>query len=263
MEKLAVIIPVYINDNIKFIKKSVDSIISQTFTDYKLYIAIDGPLYPDVSSYFDSIQNEKVEIIRYPENRGLAATLNESFKHAKDLGYKYLGRMDADDIALPERLEKQIQFLEQNQQVDAVGTRAVIINSNDEIIGIKDAAPVLTYDILKSSSDIIHPSVVFRSTFFDKVGYYSLGIAPTEDYDLWFRAVKMNIKIVSLSDRLYHFRYDDNLIKRRKDAQGNVLRVKKKHLNFKHYHHLFPHYLIRLTPNFILKSILHRSIKEN
>ncbi len=260
MKKLAVIIPIYLNDKFAFLKKSIDSILSQTIKDFHLILALDGPVKEKVVNYFKTLP-DNVEIIKYDKNKGLATTLNNSIKYAKEYGFEYIARMDADDIALPNRFEKQVLYLDNNPEVYALGTQAYVIDSNDEIIGIKNAASRLVLRVLKKSSDIIHPSVVFRAEFFDKVGYYIVDVPPAEDYDLWFRAAKSEVRVESLSERLFYFRYDGKIIERRQNAQKHVLKIKKKHLQYFEYHHLIPHYFIRITPKFILKSILYRSIK--
>lgn len=260
MKQLAVIIPVYINDNIVYLKKAVSSIISQTLKEFHIIIAVDGQVNENVNDYLNSL-NHDVEIIKYNENRGLADTLNDTIKYAIENDYKYIARMDADDIVHPERFETQIKFLEDNQKVAALGTQAYVIDSNDNTIGIKDSAEILTLKVLKRKSDIIHPSVVFRSSFFEEVGYYINNVPPAEDYDIWFRAVKRGLIIKSLPNRLFYFRYDENLISRRKNAQGNVIRIKKNHLSRSEYYHLIPHYLIRFMPQIVLKYFLYRSIR--
>jgi len=234
----------------------------QTFTDYDLFIAVDGPVNDDVSEYLNNILTKKIEIFRFEFNEGLAATLNKSIKLVKDRGYDFIGRMDADDISLPERFEKQIMYLQENPEIHALGTQAYIIDSNDQVIGVKNAAPHLTMKVLEKSSDIIHPSVVFRATFFDTVKNYALDLIRVEDYDLWFRAIISNLIVKSIPDRLYHFRYDDQLIKRRQDAQKNVIFVKRKYLPKSKYYRLLPHYIIRFSPKFIIKTILKRSIQR-
>jgi len=262
MKKLAVIIPVYLKDNPEFFKKAVQSILEQSYKDFHLFIAADGPLRDPIKTYLNTLQYNDMQIIQYETNRGLATTLNESIKYAKDTGFEFIARMDADDIAHKDRLKKQMEFLIHHPEVSALGVNAFVIDSSDKLIGFKDAAPHLTYKVLRRRSDIIHPSVIFRVSFFDVVGYYIKNVPPAEDYDLWFRAIKAGLKVMSIPERLYYFRYDDKLIDRRQNAQKHVITIKKSHLAFHEYHHLLQHYIIRIMPKWIIKKILYRTIKQ-
>jgi glycosyltransferase involved in cell wall biosynthesis len=261
MYDTAVVIPVYKNDDLEIFKKSVESILKQTYQGYKLFIAVDGPLKRTLDNYLEVLERQDVTILKYSENRGLAAVLNSSFRYCKNKNFKYLVRMDADDIALPQRLQKQIDYLENHPEIDVLGTQAYVIDADDNIYGKKDASPYIDYSILKKKCDIIHPSVIFRASFFDIVGFYNEEAILAEDYDLWFRAIRKNIKILSIKDRLFLYRFDKNNIKRRKKAQKEIIKVKLKYLRFFDYIYLIPHMLVRILPSFILKIFIDRSIK--
>jgi len=259
---LAVIIPCYLNDPLFLLKKAVDSVLNQTFREMQLFIAVDGPVKPEVHGYLDDNNHGSFEVLYYEKNRGLAAALNASIRHVIEKGYQYIGRMDADDTIHPKRFEKQIEFLLKNPDVAVVGTQGYIIDPDDNIIGTKDSKRELTYKALLVRSDIIHASAVFRDEFFDIVGYYNDHVSRAEDYDLWFRAIKLEVKIKSISDRLYYIRHDKYLIERRKLAQKHIIQVKMKYISFFEYIYLVQHYLIWFMPDFLLRIILRKSIKE-
>ena len=263
MHKAAVIIPVYKNDKLEIFKKSIDSIFAQTYTNYDLFIAIDGPLDDEVSDYIHKLENQGVNVLEYKENRGLAAVLNSAIQFCKGQNYEYIVRMDADDISLPRRLEKQIGYLETNHEISVLGTQAFIIDADDNVYGEKHASPSISYNVLRKKCDIIHPSVIFRTSFFDIIGYYNEDAILAEDYDLWFRAVRKNINIVSIKDRLLYFRFDINNIKRRKKAQKEIIKVKLKYLKIFDYIFILSHFLVMLSPNFLLKFIINHSIRFN
>ena len=264
MCETAVIIPVYKNDDLTIFNKSVNSILSQTYDNYKLFIAVDGPLNSNMYDFLSKIKiSNDIEILKYDKNKGLAAVLNNAIRLCKEKKYEYIVRMDADDISLPQRLEKQIEYLKKNTDVDVLGAQAYIIDSNDNVYGKKNASQLINYRVLKRKCDIIHPTVVFRSSFFDVVGYYDENAVLSEDYDLWFRADGKAIKIVSLKDRLLYFRFDINNIKRRKKAQKEIIKVKVKYLKIYDYLYLIPHFLVKISPNFLLKLLINRSIRLN
>ena len=261
VKKIAVIIPLYINDKLEYLKKAVQSILDQSYKDYFLFIAVDGPLNMEVDEYLKEVVAENVGVLRYQDNRGLASVLNDSIRYVKEAGFKFVARMDADDISHKDRISMQMAFLDKNSDVQVLGTQAFIIDSNDTIIGIKNAQHIINYNVLKKRSDIIHPSAIFAARFFDTVGYYSIEVSRAEDYDLWFRAAKKKVIIKSLPERLYYFRYDENIVERRRKAQKHIIAIKKGYLAFYEYLNLIPHYIIRFMPKPILKYILYKVIK--
>lgn len=262
-EKVAVIIPVYIKDNLEYLKKAVKSILDQNYKNQKLFIAADGPLLPEVLDFLSTLDKNKVTLLLYEENRGLGAVLNDAIRHCINLGFDFIARMDADDIAHADRIRIQVEYLKNHPDIFVLGTQAYIIDSNEKIIGIKNAGREIDFNILKKKCDIIHPSVIFRVEFFDHVGYYAEDIYPVEDYDLWFRAAIKNVKMQSIPQRLYYFRYDHRIIDRRKGAQALIIKVKRRYLKISDYHHLFSHLAVLILPRFILKIALYKSIQSD
>ena len=118
---VAVIIPVYKNDTPQYVRPAIDSIIKQTYS-CRIYIGVDGPIGNSLNSCLEAYENNKnVSIVRFAENRGLACVLNDLLQICFDNGYEYIARMDADDISLPDRIEKQICFLNEHPEIDVVG----------------------------------------------------------------------------------------------------------------------------------------------
>ena len=113
MEKIAVILPVYKNDKVPHVRLSLNSILNQTYKgDFTLIIGVDGPVGEElVSCLKDYETKDNVSVQWFPKNRGLAIVLNDLLDICFKEGYKYIARMDADDISMPERLEKQMAYL--------------------------------------------------------------------------------------------------------------------------------------------------------
>lgn len=108
------------------------SIVTQTYQDWELIVVDDGSTDRTAES-ISCIQDPRVRFIQEPSgNRGLAARLNQCVRLARG---QYVARMDADDVAYPQRLERQIQFLEGHRDIDLLGTGAVIFKGEGEIIG--------------------------------------------------------------------------------------------------------------------------------
>ena len=122
---VAVIIPVYKNDTPQYVRPAIDSIIKQTYS-CRIYIGVDGPIGNSLNSCLEAYENNKnVSIVRFAENRGLACVLNDLLQICFDNGYEYIARMDADDISLPDRIEKQICFLMSSEGLSTKSTKKV------------------------------------------------------------------------------------------------------------------------------------------
>ena len=114
----------------RFIEKAIKSVLNQTYTNFK-FLIIDNKSIDNTKIIIKSFQDNRIKLIELENNIGQTAALN------KGLGLintKYVARIDADDICLPERIEKQINYLDKNVNVDVLGTWAVQINEDDEVV---------------------------------------------------------------------------------------------------------------------------------
>lgn len=116
----------------KYLRLAVVSIARQTFTNWELLIIDDGSTDNALQTIAD-IHDERIRILRDGHNRGLAVRLNEAINIAKG---RYLARMDADDVAYPERFARQIAVLQNDPELDLVATRAITIDENHEVTGL-------------------------------------------------------------------------------------------------------------------------------
>lgn len=165
----------------KYLKYAIESVLNQTFTDFELIITDDGS--DDNSTEIIQMyrQYPNVRLILSKENRGLSYRLNEQIKLARG---KYFCRMDSDDIMLPYRLQKQIEFLETHTDVDVVGSSAIIIDEGNKIIGTRAHLPNGEYS--RISDGFIHPTVMGKTSFFQR-NNYSERFSGIEDTELWRR----------------------------------------------------------------------------
>ncbi|CAA9891484.1 Glycosyltransferase family 2 protein [Candidatus Methylobacter favarea] len=115
-----------------YLRAAVLSMINQTFTDWELLIIDDGSTDEALQEMTD-IRDERIIIFSDGINKGLAARLNEAIDSARG---KYLARMDADDIAYPERLDRQIEALRNDPKLDLVATRAIRIDEDGQFMGL-------------------------------------------------------------------------------------------------------------------------------
>ncbi|HOV13573.1 MAG TPA: glycosyltransferase [Spirochaetota bacterium] len=198
---ISVILPVY-NGSL-YLKEAIDSILKQTFTDFEFIIINDGSK-DNSEEIIKSYKDYRIIYISQ-QNRGLAATLNIGIKLSKG---KYIARMDQDDISLPVRFEKQIDFLEKNINYDLVGTWAKIFpdKTNKRFHKHPTDNIKLKYFLL-FNNPFVHSSVMIRKSVFDKVGFYSedKGRQPPEDYELWSRIARVSF-IANIPEVLLFYR---------------------------------------------------------
>lgn len=224
-KKLAVIMSLYKNDVIQYVKLAVESILGQTYKDFDFYIQYDGPIRSEVDEYLSGLNDERVKIQRRTENKGLAQSLNDLLTVVMPLGYKYIARMDADDISLPNRFERQILYFEAHPGLECLGTWAIEITSNGDEYFRKQMPE--THDecreMFKKRDCMIHPTVMFRRSYIEKAGLYSLDTYFGEDTMMWAQGFKAGCRFANVPEYLFKFRLDDHFFDRRrgwKHAKG-------------------------------------------
>lgn len=199
---VSVILPVYNGE--KYIAQSVDSILNQTYNNIELIIIDDGSS-DNTLKIINSYLNDPRVIVITRKNKGLVQSLNEAIDISRG---KYIARMDADDIAAVDRIEKQIDFLSNNIDVAVVGSRVILINENGDEIGY--CYRPLTVDAIKCyfyyGSPLVHPSVVYNLNVLskDKIKYYKDDY-PAEDLGLFLRLSK-EFKIRNIKSPLLRYR---------------------------------------------------------
>ncbi len=181
---ISVLIPVY-NAEL-FIGESISSILNQTYTNWELIIIDDGS-NDNSASIIGNITDPRIHFHKQ-ENSGMGSALNKAILLANG---KYLARQDADDISLPERFEKQIDFLESMEEHALVGTWAIIVNEKLVPTGRMHAHPEsntrLKYDLL-FDNPFVHSSVMIRKNALKEIGLYNLSKDPLiQDFELWWR----------------------------------------------------------------------------
>lgn len=209
MPKVTVLMPVYNRE--KYLREAIDSILSQTFTDFEFLIVDDGSTDNSleiVNSYPDS----RIRLIRNLANLGISESLNIGL--SESLG-DYVARMDSDDISLPNRLQKQIEFLNQNPDITVLGSHMNFINMHGQNLEHLNYLPSyslahqeIVYAMLYSIP-FAHPSVIFKRLEVLKIGGYRFLKElenGSEDYDLWLRLAAQNYKFANLSDHLIKYR---------------------------------------------------------
>lgn len=223
MEKIAVILPVYKNDKVPYVHLSFDSILNQTYKDVALYVGVDGPVGDDLRNALKEYEKkENVKVQWFSENRGLAIVLNDLLDICFKDGFEYIARMDADDISMPDRLEKQMTYLMAHPDVDVVGGAIEEIDENSESrnkIIIYPESPEDCYRFFSRRNPHAHPAVLFRKSFFDKSGCkYRPEYRQNQDTMLWLDGMSKGTKHANIPDVVLRFRFTNSLFKKRRNG---------------------------------------------
>jgi len=184
--QVAVIMSVY--NGARYLREAVDSILKQSFIDFEFIIINDGST-DETQRIIDSYEDKR--IISIPQdNRGLATSLNRGIKVARA---EYVARIDADDMALPNRLQQQVLFLDNNPTYVIVGSFMEFITADGHPIYIQET-PLSSTDIKKSiesaSNPFLHPSVMIRKIPLLNCGLYNEALLSGQDRDLYYRLMK-------------------------------------------------------------------------
>lgn len=227
MNKIGVLLPVYKNDSVNYLAKAVESIVLQTYKDFHIYIGVDGPVGDEIKGYFNLIgEQNKISIIWFEKNRGLACVLNDLIVEAMKNGCDYCARMDADDISQSDRFEKQMGFLKMHPQVDVVGGAIEEIDDNSVKNGKMVVYP-LTHDdcrkFFRYRDPLAHPATFFRKSYFDKVAKYNGKVntwyrpeyRKNQDTMLWFDGFMSGCIFANLPDTVLNFRVAKDFYGRR------------------------------------------------
>ena len=191
---------------------AVESIIDQTYTNWKLLVCDDGSTDGSYEMLQDfAAQNPAINVFQNKTNLGNPQTRNKLFSLVSDES-KYIAILDSDDVAEPNRLEKQVAFLEANSETDLLGSAITIINERGEEQGVR-TYPTTHTEITKNImvfDPFAQPSVILRRSALGEVGTYNETMVRCQDYDLFTRFIKCGKKTANLAEPLTRFRIHSN-----------------------------------------------------
>ena len=177
---VSVIMSVYNGENI--IEKSIYSILNQTFEDFEILVVNDGSTDATLK-ILKNIQDKRLKIISQNTNIGLTKSLNIAINNSN--GY-YLARQDADDISFPNRLEKQVNYFEENPKLNLLGTRAYIWLNGKRLISKNYENEDLIY-LLQRNNIFIHSTIMLKKETFLNIGCYNEKYKVSQDYEAWLK----------------------------------------------------------------------------
>ena len=201
---VSILMPVY--NTALYLREAMDSILSQTFTDFEL-IVLDDCSPDDAEMILDSYTDPRIVRYKGEKNEGLSNVLNVGIGMARG---KYIARMDSDDISMPERLQVQVDYLEKHTDVDLASSGMQLFGAKKDI-WIQEQNPDKIKIIALFHTPVLHASSMWRKESFEKYGLrFRQEMVPAEDYDLWARALVKGLKLVNMPDVLYKYRMHPN-----------------------------------------------------
>ena len=214
---ISIVIPVHNGE--KYIKESLDSCLGQTYQDSEIIVVNDASA--DGTLEILKEYGDRIKIITVEKQNGLGNVINIGIKESKG---KYIARMDADDVMYPTRLEKQVEYMENNPDCVAVGGQIDIIDSNSNVTGHREY--VLEESKIKRNMFIYqpfaHPAVMLRKSSAEEVGLYPEDLWKVEDVKFFFLLSKLGT-FANLPDTVLKYRLSFNT-----QSQSNMLEHFKK-----------------------------------
>ncbi len=225
MPMVSVVMSVYNEE--EHVSQAMESILNQTLNDFEFIIVNDGSVdrtYEIIKRYVE--KDKRIKVINHEKREGQAKSLNDGIKIAKG---RYIARMDADDISLPERLEKQVKFMGYHPEVGVLGTYYKEIDNSGKILPRKQNPS--TWEQIKKAlfyyNPVCHPSVMMRKELILEVGGYDEKFSIGQDYDLFSRLVSKT-KIENLPEFLIIHRFPEEIFDSWKSKRGIIAAIRIK-----------------------------------
>ena len=202
--RVTVLMTVY--NGLPFLREAIDSVLSQTFTDFEFVIVDDASTDRSVET-IESYSDNRIRLLKNPSNSGQNASLNRGLAEARG---EFVVRLDQDDVCLPERIETQVAFLVTNPEISAVGTWAYRIDERSRKTGIwKWNVPDfgrLVGLLLLGRCALLHPSVAYRRQAILDLGGYNSEFGLASDYGLWIDLLLARKRAAVIPEQLIMYR---------------------------------------------------------
>lgn len=263
--RIAVIMSVYINDKFQEFKEAFESIINQTYSNFVFFIYADGKINPDIETYLQNYNSQQVVFIRSKENKGLAYALNKLISVVLvNNEFDFIARMDADDISLEDRFQRQIDFFMNNPEFDVVGGLCQEFGDGSarEKCKIYFTDKAIKKNVFKKCP-FVHPTVMFKISVFKNGIQYPENQPLTEDMCLWFELIAANKKFANINSVLLKYRINVQTLKRRRGLNKAITEFstrlyyakKLKMLNLQNFLYILIHFGVRILPSSLFKFV--------
>lgn len=235
MPKVSVVMSVY-NEPVEWIRMAIDSIVNQTFSDWEFIIINDKPDNPDSATLLFEYakKDNRFTIISNEQNIGLTKSLNKGLKVAKG---EYIARMDADDMSLPQRFERQVDFMDNHPNILALGSWTGSIDKDGNrlkaICRYESDYRWIRAQFIQNSQ-ISHPAAMYHRIIGSDLIQYDESVRYAQDYSLMVKILHYG-EITNLPEVLFCYRHSDNQITASKKAEQQACAFKAQKKAFAMY----------------------------
>ncbi len=217
MQNYSVLMSVYHKEKPEYLRQAIESIQVQTVPTNDFVLVCDGPLNPELDDVIAAKQQEMgdtLNVVRLVKNCGLGNALNEGIKHCKN---ELVARMDSDDIAYPNRCEKQITVFDTHPEVSICSGIVEEFTTDPEVVDTRRVPPETNAEIVefaKKRNPFNHPCVMYKKSAVEAVGSYQ-DFYLLEDYYLWLRMLMAGYQGYNVQEPLLHMRAGSEMYLRR------------------------------------------------
>ena len=264
---ISVLMGIYNEKKKEQVEMAISSILNQSYSNFEFIICDDG----SSEEFFLWLQeycktDERIHLLRNEKNEGLSKALNRCLKYANG---EYIARMDADDISLPERFEKQVMFLKTHPEYAFTGSAVSLIDEGGIWGERKPSERPQKTDFLWTSP-FIHPSIMMKTSVLQNMnGYTTADYAErTEDYDLFMRLYAAGEKGYNLQEKLFLYREDRNAFAKRK-YRYRINEAKVRYIGFGQLgirkgsmKYIIKPLVVGVLPGFVLQKLHKRQFGE-
>ena len=245
----------FCNEPLQWIRFAVESILKQSFTDFEVIIVCDNPQHSEGIKYIEGLSDGRIQLILNKENLGPTKSFNIGISASCG---EYIAKMDADDISLPERLAKQVDYLDAHPQISVCATDVHRIGSDGKIIRRNRYRTKRDQSLLLIQNCIAHPSVMYRRSLLElRDPLYNEDFRYAQDYELWQFLTLKGCRMHMLEEALLLYRNSPQQISRAKRSTQAGL-FKKAHRSFV-TQWLISHGIIEADDAADLKTMLKKS----
>jgi len=243
----------------KYLEDAITSILNQTYEDYEFIIVDDGSNDTtwNILKKYQDLDN-RIIAFRFPVNYGTSQALNAALKIARG---EIIARQDADDVSIPQRLEKQISYLEEHSEIGLLGCRVLMVDEYGN--GLREAYTLVENDEIQTTlldhMCICGPTFVINRRYFEQAGYFfTEDMSYSEDYDLCLRMGEIT-NLHNLDEVLYHYRQHPQSVsytKRYQQLRNKTIALERAGIRRFGSHNMSSEFLYTVSRDYLRTAIL-------
>jgi len=204
---ISIVMPTY-NTSLEYLNESVESVMKQTFGDFELLVIDDGSTETQGVEWLKTLKDQRIILIQ--NNHDFIESLNRGIAESQG---KYIVRMDADDIMMPNRLQVQYDFMEEHPEIDVCGSWMETFGNKNDTIRVHTEHKEITASLLLYNT-MVHPTIMLRkaSVCNNKTSLYKKGYNSAEDYKLWTDLAMEGLRFANIPEILLKYRCSENQV---------------------------------------------------